>query len=101
MQKWTSELASLRGFAKVGYPGVIYVEGTQSDVQHFVAQVKALQWLALHVRFTEPLQAAGTYHRAWSEFEKVGEVVQEMKRLGREEFLVEMGIGSIGKSNEG
>lgn len=34
----------------------------------------------------------------WSEFQKVGEVVEEMKRLGREVFMLEMGIGSAGTS---
>ena len=34
----------------------------------------------------------------WAEFEKVGEVVEEMGRLGREQFVVEMGIGSAGNT---
>ena len=32
--------------------------------------------------------------RRWIEFEKVGEVVEEMRRLGKESYVVEMGIGS-------
>lgn len=28
--------------------------------------------------------------------EKVGDVVDEMRRLGRESYVVEMGIGSVG-----
>lgn len=129
LQQWSSSL-SVSGFAKVGYPGVIYVYGAQEDVEEFVGNVKAMQWLALRVRFVEalPLSAgagdagqgeprhgasiAGTGNagdgggkgytsirdhptRRWTEVEKVGEVVEEMKRMGREEYIVQMGIGSL------
>jgi len=78
-------------------------------VEEFVANVKAMQWLALRVRFIEPLSAsetddlvAGNHddedRRRWKEFEKVGEVVEEMRRLRREKYVVEMGIGSAGTS---
>lgn len=126
LQKWASEL-SLHGFAKVGHPGCIYAEGLQADVEEFVAYVKAMQWLALRMRFCEPLDAnryerlAGVrLHRAthggdgdctlplfnnnnsiknataprWVEFERVGDVVDEMRRAGREAFVIEMGFGS-------
>ncbi|KAI0081110.1 hypothetical protein K474DRAFT_1614167 [Panus rudis PR-1116 ss-1] len=104
MQHWTSQLG-LRGFAKVGYPGVIYCEGDQPQVEEFVGNVKAMQWLALKVRFVEPLseelqKIAQSDDRGgksrWVEFEKVGEVVEEMRRLGRDSYIVEMGIGSAG-----
>lgn len=65
-----------------------------------------MQWLALRVRFVEPLtdkeeledrdRSGSDERRHWSEFEKVGEVVEEMRRLGREQYVVEMGIGSAG-----
>ncbi|KAI0789564.1 hypothetical protein C8Q75DRAFT_718580 [Abortiporus biennis] len=105
LQSWSSEL-SITGFAKVGYPGVIYCEGEQSQVEEFVGNVKAMQWLALRVRFVEPVPCEGVNEglgmetnegsskKRWVEFEKVGEVVQEMRRLGRENYVVEMGIGS-------
>jgi len=54
-----------------------------------------MQWLALRVRFVEPVdERVNESH--WVEFQKVGEVVEEMKRIGREEFVLEMGIGSAG-----
>jgi hypothetical protein len=86
---------SISGFAKVGYPGIIYAEGVQSNVEEFVANVKAMQWLALRVRFIEPVGGA-KFESYWVEFQKVGEVVEEMKRIGREEFILEVGIGSAG-----
>ena len=80
---------------------MIYCEGAQSSVEEFVGNVKAMQWLALRVRFVELLPgtsvaAETSERRRWVEFEKVGEVVQEMKRIGRESYVVEMGIGSAG-----
>ncbi|KAH8099459.1 hypothetical protein BXZ70DRAFT_1009266 [Cristinia sonorae] len=96
LQQWSSQLA-VSGFAKVGYPGVIYCQGSQSGVEQFVANVKAMQWLALRLRFVEPpVDDIVEGERKWIELEKVGEVVQEMRRLGRERYVVEMGIGSAG-----
>ncbi|TFK90060.1 hypothetical protein K466DRAFT_485475 [Polyporus arcularius HHB13444] len=105
LSQWAHELA-LAGFAKVGHPGVIYCEGTRADVEDFVGRVKSMQWLALRLRFVEPVPSPEPGSSAsadseepgqrgrWAEFEKVGEVVEEMRRLGRESFVVEMGIGS-------
>jgi len=101
MQHWSAQL-NISGFAKVGYPGVIYCEGLQDQVEKFVANIKAMQWLALRVRFVEPapkdaaLVAEDDGKRWWVELEKVGEVVEEMRRLEREKYVVEMGIGSAG-----
>ena len=102
LQQWSASL-SLAGFAKVGHPGVIYCEGARAQVEEFVSNVKAMQWLALRLRFIEPLpdefrrvQAGDERRRRWVEFEKVGEVVDEMRQLGREKYVVEMGIGSAG-----
>ena len=96
MAHWASQL-HVSGFAKVGHPGVMYAEGAREDVEEFVQNVKAMQWLALRVRFVEPLPDGlrPAAERLWKEFEKVGEVVDEMRRLGdREAFVVEIGIGS-------
>lgn len=107
LQKWSSDL-SLCGFAKVGYPGAIYCEGAASDVEEFVSNVKAMQWLALRVRFVEPLDdRAATLsslmhaESQWIELEKVGEVVDYMRRAGREQFVVEMGLGSASSGTPG
>ncbi|KAI0713116.1 hypothetical protein C8T65DRAFT_574048 [Cerioporus squamosus] len=105
LAQWAHELA-LSGFAKVGHPGVIYCEGARADVEDFVARVKSMQWLALRLRFVEPApsesggrrpgeeaEEQGAQQRGgWAEFEKVGEVVEEMRRLGRESFVVESGV---------
>ncbi|EEB95628.1 hypothetical protein MPER_05368 [Moniliophthora perniciosa FA553] len=54
-----------------------------------------MNWLALRVRFIEALEAERVEGAGrWKELEKVGEVVEEMRRIGREKWIVEMGIGS-------
>lgn len=63
-----------------------------------------MQWLALRLRFIEELPSSkedakekGTTRKGeWKEYTKVGEVVEEMRRLGREKWVVETGIGSAG-----
>ncbi|KZT43837.1 hypothetical protein SISSUDRAFT_1057371 [Sistotremastrum suecicum HHB10207 ss-3] len=95
LQQWSSSL-HLMGFAKVGYPGLIYCEGLQDDVEEFVANVKSMQWLALHNRFMEALPPSDHLQsrREWLEMEKIAEAVQYMKALGRHSFVADMGIGS-------
>ncbi|GJE99503.1 hypothetical protein PsYK624_157670 [Phanerochaete sordida] len=101
MQNWSTQL-NVSGFAKVGYPGIIYCEGFHDQVEQFVANIKAMQWLALRVRFVEPMPkdavpiAEEGGRRHWAELEKVGDVVEEMRKLGRDNYVVEMGIGSAG-----
>ncbi|XP_006453850.1 hypothetical protein AGABI2DRAFT_175617 [Agaricus bisporus var. bisporus H97] len=97
---WSSQLG-ISGFAKIGYPGLIYAEGSQDSIEEFADNIKAMQWLALKKRFIEPLEST-TCDRdhqlsGWKEFEKVGEVVKEMRRLGRGEYVLEMGIGAGAK----
>lgn len=109
MQKWASDL-SIHGFAKVGYPGCIYCEGNQSDVEEFVDNVKAMQWLALRLRFIEPLESRygrlyikssrHALERRWIEFEKVGEIVEFMRQIERDNFVTGMGLGPPDPSSE-
>ncbi|KAG1836171.1 hypothetical protein DFJ58DRAFT_669938 [Suillus subalutaceus] len=94
LQRWSSDL-SISGFAKVGYPGIIYAQGSQENVEEFVANIKSMQWLALRVRFVEPIDLTNDEnYQGWSEFQKVGEVVEEMRRRGSDKYITEMGIGS-------
>jgi hypothetical protein len=74
MQQWSSGLG-ITGFAKVGYPGIIYAEGQQESVEELVANVKAMQWLALRVRFIEPAEpnnSVGSRSDQWLELQKSG-----------------------------
>ena len=98
LQQWSSSLR-ITGFAKVGYPGIIYAEGTKEDVEEFVGNVKGMQWLALRVRFVEVLSLySGKGLQGWTEYSKIGEVVEEMRKIGRESYILEVGIGSASAS---
>ena len=64
-----------------------------------------MQWLALRVRFVdelsenEPLEVTGEGQgRHWIELEKVGEVVEYMRHIGREKYVLDIGLGA-GASN--
>ena len=95
MQKWSSEL-NISGFTKVGHPGLIYAEGDKENVDEFVRKVRAMQWLALRVRFIEPIEPyqCDPGHR-WIEVEKVGEVLGLMRTRGREKHVTSFGIGTF------
>lgn len=100
LQRWSLEY-HLDGFAKVGYPGVIYAQGSKDDIEDFVENVKAMQWKALKVRFVEPLESLSEgdassgreFLSGWNEYEKVGQVVEVMRRIARGKYVIEMGIG--------
>ncbi|KAG1842264.1 hypothetical protein DFJ58DRAFT_609624, partial [Suillus subalutaceus] len=89
LQRCSSEL-SISGFAKVGYPGVIYAQGSQENVHEFVANVKSMHWLSLKMRLWN-LRIWPTIgcHQGRSEFRSVGEVVEEMRRCGRDKYITE------------
>lgn len=94
VQQWSSEL-SISGFAKIGHPGLIYAEGDKGNVDEFVRNVRAMQWLALKVRFIEPTEPS-QYNpgQRWIEVEKIGKVLVLMRKLGRERYVTDFGIGT-------
>ncbi|KAL4070326.1 hypothetical protein J3A83DRAFT_4188391 [Scleroderma citrinum] len=100
MRQWSSEL-TLSGLAKTGHPGVIYTEGGKENVDEFVKRVKAMQWLALRVRFVEPVEPSpytmANPGQGWIEVEKISEVLQEMQKLGRVTHMTNFGIGCSSK----
>lgn len=107
MHQWSSQLA-ITGFAKVGYPGIIYAEGPRDAVETFVRNVKGMQWLALRVRFVEPMLGSGSDvlgttrdqsvpGEQWVEVSKIGEVLEQMRMRGREALVTNLGIGAPSK----
>jgi hypothetical protein len=80
LQQWSSSL-SLTGFAKVGYPGVVYALGESSCIEEFVVDnVKAMKWLALKVRF--PLASPFPNFEGEREARKTKEVEARINRTG-------------------
>ncbi|KAF8131493.1 hypothetical protein EV363DRAFT_1398583 [Boletus edulis] len=91
----------LAGFAKIGYPGIIYAQGDQEAVEAFVREVKGWQWLALRVRFVEPAPRSESEsdgeNTKWVEMTKIGEVLEWMRIRGREALVTDLGIGASSK----
>ncbi|EJD38355.1 hypothetical protein AURDEDRAFT_172596 [Auricularia subglabra TFB-10046 SS5] len=68
------------GLCKVGYPGVLVVQGPDERVQEYVSRVKRLRWQSCTVNANDPLaesELATTFK------DRVREL-DELKALGRE-----------------
>jgi hypothetical protein len=82
---WSHEL-QVGGYAKIGYPGVMVLEGSVHDVDEFVARLRGQQWKAMAVRGEEEA-SAGT----------VGGL-ESSRRFGRR--VVELGEKDLGVLGE-
>lgn len=49
VQDWALEL-QLGGFSKIGWPGIVIVEGAESDCQEYVRRLQHLRWKQMVVR---------------------------------------------------
>lgn len=49
---WSSELG-LYGGTKIGYPGVVYIEGLEENCCEMVRRLKTLRWKAIVVRYVD------------------------------------------------
>ncbi|KAL3666611.1 hypothetical protein V7S43_008234 [Phytophthora oleae] len=49
VKEWAREL-QLGGFSKIGWPGVVIVEGAESNVQEYVRRLQHLRWKQITVR---------------------------------------------------
>ena len=76
-----SQLASqykLGGFAKIGWPGVILIEGSETNCQLFVDEIKRWRWQNLQVRGEEKLairegEDMESHRKLPLQFEEIGE----------------------------
>lgn len=113
----SSEL-NLVGFSKTGHPGILYATGDKEDIQEWLVQVKSWNWLALKVRIAcEPVpeykddrtatagagtamggeQAKGEGGKSrgdWVELDKLSDSLEWMRNIGREQLLIDAGVGS-------
>ena len=55
IRDWAAELR-LGGFAKIGWPGVVVVEGAQADVQEFLTRLQMCRWKQMTIRGEEVVQ---------------------------------------------
>lgn len=104
-----SSSLSLVGFAKRGHPGIYYATGTRDDLTEWIREVKSWNWLALRVRMTpEPISGqeeletgrggeqgarGGKGRGEWVELEKISEALDWLKARGREDLLLDIGMG--------
>jgi len=81
-RKALSELASqykLGGYTKIGWPGVILIEGDEFGCQQFVDEIKSMRWQHLSVRAEEQSEIPGgetnidPYRKLPKQFEELGE----------------------------
>lgn len=81
-RKALSELASqykLGGYAKIGWPGVIVIEGDEFGCQQFVNEIKSMRWKHLSVRAEEQSEISrgetdiDPYRKLPKRFEELGE----------------------------
>ncbi len=90
----------LLALGKVGHPGITYAQGDYADLETFAREVKSWQWLALRMRVLERL-AEGEGEReaprargSWEEVDKLGDAVAWLRKLGREQLLLDIGFGA-------
>ncbi|KAJ9090930.1 hypothetical protein QFC19_009356 [Naganishia cerealis] len=87
----------LKGFGKVGYPGIIFAQGDLTDLEEFAREVKSWQWLALKLRVLEADKESTEKERQgrgrWEEVTKIGEALEWLRGVGKEYLLTDSGIG--------
>ena len=49
MAQWSAELG-VGGMYKIGYPGVLMLEGVEADVGEFIGRLRSQRWKAMAVR---------------------------------------------------
>ncbi|EJK50200.1 hypothetical protein THAOC_30860 [Thalassiosira oceanica] len=77
---------NLGGYAKIGWPGVVLVEGEESSCQSFVDEIKRWRWQQLQVRGEEQIRiprgdSLDDHRKLSPDFEELGE--DEMSALAQ------------------
>lgn len=49
MSAWSADL-NVGGYSKIGYPGVLVLEGERAAVEEYVVLLRSLRWKAMAVR---------------------------------------------------
>jgi hypothetical protein len=110
VKDWALEL-QLGGFSKIGWPGVVIVEGAEANVQEYVRRLQHLRWKQITVRGEQTEELAGSLDagldslrrlpRGFHEFPESGmsDLAASCRAAGLEElFLTTMKI--YGRSEE-
>lgn len=99
IQSWSKDLC-LGGFARPGYPGAVFAEGDQDQIDEFVRRLKQLRWQALQVRCEEVVEKriCGDGREGVREVEGLGEIAEKLKETDPEcasMFLEGMKIATV------
>uniref|UniRef100_A0A0G4FJI8 RWD domain-containing protein n=1 Tax=Chromera velia CCMP2878 TaxID=1169474 RepID=A0A0G4FJI8_9ALVE len=78
--EWAAELG-LGGYSKVGYPGVIVVEGDEQCVQEYVSRLQRLRWKHFVVRGEQITEG-----REGGDLDSMRALPRRMSQLGPEEM---------------
>jgi hypothetical protein len=83
VMEWALEL-QLSGFSKIGWPGVVIVEGAEGDVQEYVRRLQHLRWKQIVVRGEQTERGEG-------------QSVEQMRKLPRgfREFPEKSGMAAL------
>lgn len=95
---WSSELY-LYGGTKIGYPGVVYIEGLEDNCCEMVRRLKTLRWKAIVVRYVdkrecenmEDVDKKRIFPKTFSEYgnDEMNEVYKIFKEKGMENIFNE------------
>lgn len=81
---WSKELA-LAGYSRPGYPGAVFAEGEEDQIDEFVRRLKQLRWQALQVRAEDVgEQRLCGPGEGVQEVEGLGEVSDGLKKRSQE-----------------
>ncbi len=111
-----SSSLGLYGFAKTGYPGIIFALCPSAiEADEFVREVKRWQWLALKLRSVEEVKQGDELVKSiereagegkkwkgrWEEVDSLGLALEWMRKAKRQYLLTDIGYGGGGaKSKE-
>jgi len=99
--EWAGELR-LGGYSKYGWPGIIVVEGAESDCVEYVKRLKALRWQYLHVKGEEsfpgePGRSIDSLRQLPMAFEELGQdALGELAALCKAADIEGFYIGAMG-----
>lgn len=86
VREWALELG-LSGFSKIGWPGVVIVEGRESDAQEYVRRLQRLRWKQIVVRGEQTERVdGGEQQRQGYSSSSSSSAVDPLRRLPRNAF---------------
>lgn len=84
-----AELLGVRGVCFTGKPGILIVEGKESQVKEYSARIRGLNWQKMVLKRTETIETA-----KFSQFDEFdlgpSEIFEKLRKVGLEEYIREI-----------